>query len=118
MVDLTAASTLTELQSYQIYADCPYTFTWEGYVTIGTISYQANPVTFAFPTPSQYVVLTYTYPDVTLTTLTVGENLTFSHTATATAAGFTPVTMDESYTYDHYIPSLRSLNQIISVDPN
>lgn len=114
LVDLTAApSPLTELQSYFTYADCPYTFT--GYVTIGSTSYQADPVTFTFPTPFQYVVVTYTYPDVTLTTLTVGENLTFSHTATATASGVTPATRNNAYLYVS-LTSFPHIDSVPSID--
>jgi len=49
------------------------------FVNITGVQFPADLVTYTFVSPSQSLVITFNYPGVTLSTLTVGEDLTFVH---------------------------------------
>jgi len=49
------------------------------FVNITGVQFPADLLTYTFVSPSQSLVITFNYPGVTLSTLTVGEDLTFVH---------------------------------------
>lgn len=48
-----------------------------GFVTIAGAPFQAEPLTYTFPSPSQPLEITLTYPQISLASLNSGELLTF-----------------------------------------
>ena len=74
---LTAQTALTETESYSFYSDCEYAMTVIGFVTIADAPFPADPLTYTFPSPSQPLVFTLTYPQITLADLDSGVLLTF-----------------------------------------
>lgn len=50
------------------------------YVVINNVQYPAELLTYTYQEPSQPLVVTFTYPGVTLSTLKAGDLLTFVQT--------------------------------------
>jgi hypothetical protein len=68
--------TLIEVEVFS-YSGCGYTMTATAIVTIGGEPFPAELLTYTFFNPGQNLVVTFNYPGVTLSTLSVGKALTF-----------------------------------------
>lgn len=68
--------TMTVVEAYY-YTSCTLTITAMATAIIGGTDFPANPITFAFASPAAPLILSWEYPDVTLTSLTPLETLTF-----------------------------------------
>ena len=78
LTNLSISTTLTIMESYS-YTNCDYTMTASQSVFIHGGLFTADLVTFTFRNPSQLLFLIFQYPDVTITSLTASETLTFVH---------------------------------------
>jgi len=74
--DMSSPRTLTEIKVIP-YSGCAYTMTASATVTIGDVKYFADLITYTFLEPTQSLVLTWHYPDVTLATLSPSQTLVF-----------------------------------------
>src|SRR5208282_6104886 len=74
LTDLSIPTTLTIVESYN-YTDCDYTMTATQSVSINGTIFTADTTTFTFSSPSQPLLITFQYSDVTITSLTASETL-------------------------------------------
>jgi hypothetical protein len=74
--DMASPRTLTEVRTYT-YVSCDYTMTATAQALIAGNVFSADLVTYTFLNPSQPLVVTWHYPEVTLSSLTPLESITF-----------------------------------------
>ena len=74
--DISIPATLTDVEVYY-YSNCTQVMTAFKSVFIAGVEFTADPTIFTFVNPESPLFITYHYPEVTLTSLTVGQTLTF-----------------------------------------
>lgn len=76
LVDISIPVTLTDIEVFY-YTNCTQVMTAHKTVFIAGTAFSADPIIFTFANPETPLFLTYHYPQVTLTSLTEQEVLTY-----------------------------------------